>query len=513
MNQTEKQRLFVDMDGTLAVFTPCDTMETLLEKGYFENLAPMQSVVDAVKILHQHPDIEVYTLSAYLSDSQYAVDEKMAWLDKHLPQVPNERRIFLPCGVDKTTAVPGGIRPDDFLMDDYTKNLNEWEPPARGIKLLNGINHTNGTWEHDRISFDKPADEIAQNVYDVMKGNVRMLDEKPTIEQATNRQPDPYTDVSVNTDPFTEDYNYYESGDADRDREAWEAEMESEVRYSQWLEESEPFHGKIFISQDGEDDLLLFDDKAKYDAMVEWCSQQQEPEKKFTYRAEKLSAEDYALELDMQGESPRINIESTLSKDPLTPAQEFAAQLSDQPKSPDMSPAAKVYQMIRLAERSKIMVMESEKVSYYNSENNVINITSTAENTEKLEALCRTYAQGLVETTSPHPSDMRVFEARALQRSLRAYLDLPPETPENTAKYVDSSELFMRAHCIANPDLLKDTLESTRHMMKFVAAEYERGLNQSPQEQSAAPAWNPEQSRTAAQAVSENLMAGLERGD
>lgn len=31
MNDTEKQRLFVDMDGTLAVFTPVDELETLYE--------------------------------------------------------------------------------------------------------------------------------------------------------------------------------------------------------------------------------------------------------------------------------------------------------------------------------------------------------------------------------------------------------------------------------------------------------------------------------------------------
>ena len=33
-----KNRLFVDMDGTLAVFKTVDTMETLYEKGYFKNL-------------------------------------------------------------------------------------------------------------------------------------------------------------------------------------------------------------------------------------------------------------------------------------------------------------------------------------------------------------------------------------------------------------------------------------------------------------------------------------------
>ncbi len=64
-----KQRLFVDMDGTLAQFKTLDTLEPLFEKGYFENLAPQQNVIDAVKeIIQNHKDIEVYILSAYLQE-------------------------------------------------------------------------------------------------------------------------------------------------------------------------------------------------------------------------------------------------------------------------------------------------------------------------------------------------------------------------------------------------------------------------------------------------------------
>ena len=72
----EKQRLFVDMDGTLAVFTPVDTLETLYEKGYFLYLMPQHNVVNAVRSIIMHnPEIEVFILSAYLSDSAYALQE------------------------------------------------------------------------------------------------------------------------------------------------------------------------------------------------------------------------------------------------------------------------------------------------------------------------------------------------------------------------------------------------------------------------------------------------------
>jgi len=50
-----KNRLFVDMDSTLAKFTPVEQLETLYEEGYFYNQKPLISVVDAIKdIISNH---------------------------------------------------------------------------------------------------------------------------------------------------------------------------------------------------------------------------------------------------------------------------------------------------------------------------------------------------------------------------------------------------------------------------------------------------------------------------
>lgn len=159
------QRLFVDMDGTLAVFNPVTRLETLYEKGYFRNLAPHENVVEAVRLLAKRTDLlEVYILSSHLSDSPYALEEKNAWLDQHLPEIDPAHRIFPPCGVDKKAYVPDGIRDSDTLLDDYTHNLLLWSPPAKGMKLLNGINHTRGTWKGDSITFDVPAEVLADKI-------------------------------------------------------------------------------------------------------------------------------------------------------------------------------------------------------------------------------------------------------------------------------------------------------------------------------------------------------------
>ena len=175
-----RERLFVDMDGTLAVFKPVDTLETLYEEGYFLNLQPHDNVVDMVKeFIANHPDVEVFIMSAVLSDSEYALNEKNEWLDKYLPEIDAAHRVFPPCGVDKKEYVPGGIRPTDFLLDDYTKNLTLWQPPAKGIKLLNGINHTRGTWQHDCLSFEKSGKELVADIVDIMKHGAKIKDMVP----------------------------------------------------------------------------------------------------------------------------------------------------------------------------------------------------------------------------------------------------------------------------------------------------------------------------------------------
>lgn len=188
--QGKGQRLFVDMDGTLAKYQSVDTMELLFEKGYFLNLEPQQNVVDAIKkIIQEHPEKPVYIMSSVLSDSKYALQEKNEWLDKYLPEIDREHRIFPPCGENKLDYVPNGIRSTDFLLDDYTNNLTLWEPPAKGIKLLNGINHTNETWKGSMLRYDKESEQLAEDIVRVMHG-MKIQDERPwhQIIQMANQQ-------------------------------------------------------------------------------------------------------------------------------------------------------------------------------------------------------------------------------------------------------------------------------------------------------------------------------------
>ncbi|WP_020072481.1 5' nucleotidase, NT5C type [Faecalispora sporosphaeroides] len=204
---TKKQRLYVDMDGTLAVFSPILEMETLYEKGYFLNLSPQTNVVEAIRvIIRDYPDIEVNILSAYLTDSHYALQEKNAWLDQYLPEIDQAHRTFLPCGSDKKDYIEGGVRPNDFLLDDYTKNLTDWQPPAKGIKLLNDINHTRGTWAFDRLRFDKSPTVLAENIVDIMRHGIEICDDAPKrrsvqVEHSSASLQNRYSEALQNSSP------------------------------------------------------------------------------------------------------------------------------------------------------------------------------------------------------------------------------------------------------------------------------------------------------------------------
>lgn len=174
-----KKRLFVDMDGTLAVFHPVKELETLYEPGYFSDLSPIRNVVVAIRnIVQENPEVEVFILSAYLSDSQYALTEKNAWLNRFLPEIDKDHRLFVPCGKNKADYIPGGVRGTDFLLDDYTHNLILWQPPGKGIKLLNGINHTRGSWQDSRLRCDKSPCLLKKSILAVMNGET-ILDRKP----------------------------------------------------------------------------------------------------------------------------------------------------------------------------------------------------------------------------------------------------------------------------------------------------------------------------------------------
>jgi len=164
-------RIFIDMDGTMVAWGRIDTPEDLLQKGYYRNLPPYENVVNAVK--HLLADgVPVYSLSAYLTESKYALPEKKEWLEEFVPEIPVGRRLFCPCGAEKSDYIrqtTGYFNSGDFLLDDYSPNLHSWKKSGGvGIKLMNGINGTKGTWHGQKVARFLFGEDLADSILKII---------------------------------------------------------------------------------------------------------------------------------------------------------------------------------------------------------------------------------------------------------------------------------------------------------------------------------------------------------
>lgn len=168
------RRLYVDMDGTLTVFTQA-TSEQLNSEGYFRQRAPQTNVLEAIRMMIKGGgNLEVFLIPAVL-DTPYAKKEKLAWLEEFAPEIDEDHIIFVPCGENKSHYVPGGVGKYDYLLDDFSVNLREW--PGMAIKLKNDINGTKGTWiGKPQVRYDASPAEIKRKLEQYLFGTDTQVD-------------------------------------------------------------------------------------------------------------------------------------------------------------------------------------------------------------------------------------------------------------------------------------------------------------------------------------------------
>lgn len=149
----EEPRFFFDMDGTLAEWNAHLTYpDEIWEPGYFRDRPLMKGVADILTLLHQKYEQNCYILSACSRMYEHVLQDKTAWLDQHVPFIPEERRLF-PERYPKNEVV-SFPKANDILIDDFNKNLTEWH--GIPVKLLNGIN---SPWKGYNISCDMEAEK------------------------------------------------------------------------------------------------------------------------------------------------------------------------------------------------------------------------------------------------------------------------------------------------------------------------------------------------------------------
>ena len=134
------KKIFLDLDGTLAKFNVKNALKRFdNEKGFFAKLGAYKNIE---KINEMAKARNVYIISA--SPNEQADDDKMIWIKKYLPNVKIENIVLCRLGENKAKIIENkyNIKIDKncMLLDDYTKNLIEWETVGGvGIKRLTTV--------------------------------------------------------------------------------------------------------------------------------------------------------------------------------------------------------------------------------------------------------------------------------------------------------------------------------------------------------------------------------------
>lgn len=134
------KRIFIDLDGTVARFNVRNALKRFdNEVGFFARLRAYKGI-DKVNELAKGGN--VYIISA--SPNDQADRDKMEWIQKHLNNVPMDNITLCRIGENKARVIESKynltIDKDCLLLDDYTKNLTEWESNGgKGIKRITSV--------------------------------------------------------------------------------------------------------------------------------------------------------------------------------------------------------------------------------------------------------------------------------------------------------------------------------------------------------------------------------------
>lgn len=133
-------KVFLDLDGTLARFNVRNALERFdKEEGFFTRLKAYKNI-EIVNELAKNNNL--FVISA--SPNEQADKDKLEWLSKYLPNIQLDNVTICRLGQNKAQIIQDKynitIDSNCYLLDDYTKNLIEWESfGGKGIKRLTRV--------------------------------------------------------------------------------------------------------------------------------------------------------------------------------------------------------------------------------------------------------------------------------------------------------------------------------------------------------------------------------------
>ena len=143
------KKIFLDLDGTLARFNVRNALQRFdNEIGFFANLLAYKGIEEINDMAKAG---NVYVISA--SPNEQADNDKMKWIEKYLPALQITNIVLCRLGENKAQVIKSqlniNIDSETYLLDDYTKNLTEWESAGGvGIKRLTSVaDNSRGLWK------------------------------------------------------------------------------------------------------------------------------------------------------------------------------------------------------------------------------------------------------------------------------------------------------------------------------------------------------------------------------
>ncbi len=131
--------LLVSMDNVLADLTGGikdinnkiqlkDIYDALDKPAFFRTLKPIKPMIEAIKLfIKYHPDVEVFVFSTSKPDDPPSVyAQKNDWLNRFLPEVSQEKRIFITPDMDKSKFIEDHPEYACTLIDSNIKSLSNF---------------------------------------------------------------------------------------------------------------------------------------------------------------------------------------------------------------------------------------------------------------------------------------------------------------------------------------------------------------------------------------------------